>query len=106
MLRLQVAHSGDMTSATLIPDRRRKYFPRNGGPRPGDNHRRCAHEGIAAAREVLEATTPTTPKEPAVIKRLSPAQIERARRGIAAARRALKSSTGPTQEEGPNDERQ
>ncbi len=83
-----------MTSAALIPDRRRKYFPRNGGPRPTESHRQCSQTGIAAAREALAATIPPPPGEPKVIKQLTPEQVARARKGIAAARNALMSASG------------
>lgn len=78
-----------MTSASLIPDRRRKHFPLNGGPRPTDRERREGHRGIAAARKALEETDPTAEHEPTVLVALTADQVSRARRGIDAARHAL-----------------
>lgn len=78
-----------MSSGALIPDRRRKYFPLNGGPRPSNEEKERGREGVAAARAALAAVKPDGPSGPTVVARLTPEQIVRARKGIAQARDAL-----------------
>jgi len=82
-----------MGDAALIPDRRRKYFPRNGGPRPTRTDRQRGRKGLAAARAALARAIPGKPADHTVIKRHTPEQAMRARDGIAAARDALEHST-------------
>jgi hypothetical protein len=78
-----------MTSAALIPDRRRNHFPLNGGRRPTERERYEGHKGIDAARAVLDETTPPPHADPHVIVPLTASQIERAHKGIDAARHVL-----------------
>ena len=78
-----------MTSAPLIPDRRRTHFPINGGLRPTKDECQSGHDGIEKAREVLEATSPLAPTQHDIAVQLTPVEINRARAGITQARKAL-----------------
>ena len=84
-----------MGNTSLIPDRRRKHFPRNGGPLPTDRDRANGRAGLTAARKALAAAIPAPPSGPTIISRLTPEQLVRARQGIAAARRALMNDADP-----------
>ena len=78
-----------MSNATLIPDRRRKHFPVNGGPRPTEDETEAAHRGLDEARRALAEIDPHGPAPKRVIREMAYGDRAQARRGIARARRAL-----------------
>jgi len=91
-----------MGSAILIPDRRRRHLPLNGGPRPTRRHAEVAHKGLAAAREALtNAATAASDAEPERVHKqqarepMSSEQISRARQGLENARKKLVDATAP-----------
>jgi hypothetical protein len=83
-----------MRNGTLVPDRRRNRFPRNGGPRPTRDEIDRAHDGLHAARRALAETDAHLPMDtPATKSQLSTDARNRAERGIARARESLNRET-------------
>ena len=81
-----------MSRGILVPDRRRKYFPLNGGPKPSPDAVERAHQGLDEARRVLHDVESHRPESPRVTRRISDEEVSRAQKGIARARRALETS--------------
>ena len=78
-----------MGNATLVPDRRRKHFPLNGGPRPTDDEVDRAHRGLEQARRALLDSALDLPDHGHVTQKMRADDMQRGRRAISDLRRRL-----------------
>jgi len=79
-----------MGKASMIPDRRRKRFPLNGGRRLSQAEKDRGHCGIAKVRSALDATDPRPQSEQRILSPHSDKARQRAQKGLDAARAALR----------------